>query len=254
MNIYIIQLQKICKKNKYTKWYINIIEKSLLRFPDTRESQRKKINSSFGYVERHHILARCMDGPDTNENMVWLSAKEHFLCHLLLVRMTDIKEYKQKNFYSLIMLMGNKNRTGLKISSGMYSKIKEERSEMTSGVPRSEEAKARMRGIKKSPEHVEKIRQANLGRIPINKGVSMSEEQKQKVSQSKMGSTPWNKGIPHTEETRKKISEKITGRKLSQEQIEKTAAANRGKIPWNKGLKKLKFAESIDIRNYVNSL
>ena len=38
------------------------------------------------YTEKHHIIPRCMGGSDDKENLVSLTAREHFLCHHLLVR------------------------------------------------------------------------------------------------------------------------------------------------------------------------
>mgnify|MGYP000910325090 CR=1 FL=1 len=40
-----------------------------------------------GYVEVHHVLPRCMGGTDGASNLVKLTAREHYLAHLLLVRM-----------------------------------------------------------------------------------------------------------------------------------------------------------------------
>lgn len=40
-----------------------------------------------GYSERHHILPKCMGGTNAKENLVRLTAKEHFIAHKLLVRM-----------------------------------------------------------------------------------------------------------------------------------------------------------------------
>jgi hypothetical protein len=39
-----------------------------------------------GYTERHHIIPRCIGGSDNVENLVSLTAKEHFVCHQLLVK------------------------------------------------------------------------------------------------------------------------------------------------------------------------
>lgn len=39
-----------------------------------------------GYVERHHVVPRCMNGADEQENIVKLTAEEHYLAHLLLVK------------------------------------------------------------------------------------------------------------------------------------------------------------------------
>lgn len=64
------------KENKYTKWYFAIIEKA-------------RIEKRDGYVEKHHVIPVCLGGMNARSNLIRLSAREHFLCHLLLVRMSD---------------------------------------------------------------------------------------------------------------------------------------------------------------------
>lgn len=39
-----------------------------------------------GYKELHHIIPRCLGGTDDTSNLVPLTAKEHFVCHQLLVK------------------------------------------------------------------------------------------------------------------------------------------------------------------------
>ena len=48
--------------------------------------ERKETN---GYYEVHHILPRSLGGNDDKNNLVKLSAREHFICHLLLVKMYE---------------------------------------------------------------------------------------------------------------------------------------------------------------------
>ena len=38
------------------------------------------------YKERHHILPKCMGGTDATDNLVYLTPEEHYLAHLLLVK------------------------------------------------------------------------------------------------------------------------------------------------------------------------
>lgn len=64
------------KDNKYTKWYMNIVERAKNRDLD-------------GYTESHHIIPRCLGGSDDKNNLVSLTAREHFICHLLLTKMSD---------------------------------------------------------------------------------------------------------------------------------------------------------------------
>lgn len=40
-----------------------------------------------GYSERHHIVPRCMGGSECPDNLVRLTAREHFVAHQLLVKM-----------------------------------------------------------------------------------------------------------------------------------------------------------------------
>jgi hypothetical protein len=71
--------------NKYTKWYNNIISSAKAR----NVRSKKQAKEIFGYSENHHIIPRSIGGSDLKENMVFLTAKEHFCVHLLLVRMTS---------------------------------------------------------------------------------------------------------------------------------------------------------------------
>jgi len=39
------------------------------------------------YVERHHIIPRCLGGSDEPYNIAYVTPEEHFICHLLLVKL-----------------------------------------------------------------------------------------------------------------------------------------------------------------------
>lgn len=56
----------------YKKQYDLLIEKA---------KQRKTV---LGYKENHHIIPKCMGGPDTPENIIELTAREHYVAHHLL--------------------------------------------------------------------------------------------------------------------------------------------------------------------------
>lgn len=62
-------------KNKYFKWYCNIINKRVLNPLET---------SSYGEI--HHILPRSLGGDNNKNNLVMLTAKEHYIVHLLLTK------------------------------------------------------------------------------------------------------------------------------------------------------------------------
>jgi hypothetical protein len=57
----------------YQKIYDNIV----------RRGQNRILE---GYKEKHHIVPRCLGGTDDADNLVSLTPEEHYLCHLLLVK------------------------------------------------------------------------------------------------------------------------------------------------------------------------
>jgi len=97
----------------YQKIYDNLIERG-----KTRGLNKKKLDY---YTEQHHILPKCMNGDNNKDNLVLLTAEEHFVAHQLLVKIypnnenlifacqlmtigiPEIREYRSKNkFYSWI--------------------------------------------------------------------------------------------------------------------------------------------------------
>ncbi|AUE23129.1 homing endonuclease [Citrobacter phage CF1 ERZ-2017] len=51
--------------------------------------ERRKASPFIGYTENHHIIPKCMGGSDDKENLVALSAREHFVAHLLLCKIHE---------------------------------------------------------------------------------------------------------------------------------------------------------------------
>jgi hypothetical protein len=62
-------------RNKYFKWYDNIIQKAI--------NENREYDSCF--FEKHHALPRCLGGSET----VILTFKEHYICHWLLSKFTE---------------------------------------------------------------------------------------------------------------------------------------------------------------------
>lgn len=62
-----------------------------------------------GYVERHHVIPRCMGGTDAKDNLVDLTPEEHYVAHQLLVKM-----YPNKPSLSAAALLMAKGITGRK--------------------------------------------------------------------------------------------------------------------------------------------
>jgi len=75
------------------------------------------------YYETHHIVPKCLGGTNCKENLVLLTAREHFICHWLLVR---IYPNNKKLIYSF-HAMCNQNKSGKRYipSSRVYKEAKE---------------------------------------------------------------------------------------------------------------------------------
>ena len=82
------------KTNKYSRAYYSIVE-------------RAKSRPKMGYTETHHIIPRSMGGNDQVSNLVELTAREHYICHLLLPKMTD-GEDRYKMIYAYTIMSGRK--------------------------------------------------------------------------------------------------------------------------------------------------
>jgi len=170
--------------NKYNFWYNAIVENALTR-------------TITGYKETHHILPRSLGGTDDKDNLVDLTAREHFICHWLLVKI-HTGEARHKMVYALNGMKRNSKdneRYETPITSRVYQKLKEE-----FGRIHSEIMKGRTpwnKGIPITEEQREKNRKAALGkkfsaesiakRVAKQTGQKRSQETKDKIRQSLIG-------------------------------------------------------------------
>jgi len=86
---------------------------------------KRKVTIPTGYGEVHHIIPRSLGGADTKENLVKLTAREHFVAHLLLTRIykDDISAYSKmvKAFFMMLIESTNQQRH---ITSKTYEKLR----------------------------------------------------------------------------------------------------------------------------------
>ena len=72
-------------QNKYTDWYFKIINQA---------------TSEHEYCEKHHILPKSIfpEFKDDPNNIIKLSAREHYICHLLLTKMTTSNNKRSMSY------------------------------------------------------------------------------------------------------------------------------------------------------------
>ena len=95
----------------YQKIYDDLISRAFAR------------DSIEGYTEKHHIVPKCMGGTDDKENIAVLTAREHYVAHLLLVKIYP--ESIKLSFAACKMTAGFKTRTKIVRNNRMYAWLKE---------------------------------------------------------------------------------------------------------------------------------
>lgn len=124
------------------------------------------------YYEQHHIIPKCMNGSNHPDNLVLLTAREHFIIHKLLC---EIYPHIDSLHYALWRMMNFQTSNHIRnynISSWEYSRSRElhkiKMSELHSGKIISDESKTKMsisKIGKPRPDSVkQKIRNSLLGR------------------------------------------------------------------------------------------
>lgn len=170
-------------KNKYTTYYYQIVENASNRLID-------------GYTEEHHIIPQSMGGSNNKDNLVRLTGREHFVCHLLLTKMLDGPlKHKAVKAAKMMATVAGPGQQRYKVTGRTYEFLKEQMIEV------SDETRIKM-GVS------QKRRFANLPGTFKNK--THTEETKQKMRK------------PRTEEQKIKQSLAMKGR-------------FKGRTPHNKG-------------------
>lgn len=190
--------------NKYTRVYNKIITQAKSRVNDC-------------YTEKHHIIPKSLGGTNDIDNIVVLTAKEHYICHLLLIKMTEGKNRTKMRYAAYRFTHINPYQKGrLKITGRRYQYLKEQ------------------------------MFLANKERVGPNKGKKMSEEQKVKISNALKGKKLGPQSPEHraklgqytrTEEHRKFISDmrkNQTGKQTRSIETKSKMSA------WQKGIPKPK--------------
>jgi hypothetical protein len=102
--------------SKYTRWYYQLMDRA-----------RSRNLPTGSYIEKHHIIPRCLGGNDSLENLAKLTAREHFIAHWLLTKMTT-DDIQKKLAYACKRMMHSKNanQTRYKVSSRIYENLKKQ--------------------------------------------------------------------------------------------------------------------------------
>ena len=210
MNKFINQIRS---DSKYYKWYSNICLRALTR----------TLPNSI-YTETHHILPKSMypQYSKDKDNLVKLTAREHFICHWLLTKFIN----DRRIIYAFSMMLPNKtSKRYFPKSATVYQKLKEKFLENNRGLI----------GHKWYTNGIENKVFKNFELVPTGfvpgrtfsdahknklKGIPKSDEQKRKQSLSMIGK-PGMSG-ENNPAKRSEVREKISKSRRNQKDSEET--------------------------------
>lgn len=216
-----------------------------------------------GYYETHHAVPKCLGGWESRDNLVRLTAAEHYIAHLLLMKM-----YPENKKMALPVILMAKN-IGIGKKNKLVAKARELAAESHRGQKRSEETKkkisdAALNSYKLNPERGEATAKRNRSAIitdefrkkmsEIGKGKpgpmtgrNHSEDSKNKISLALAGNQ-YAVGHRHTEEMKAKFSEQRKGNKyaegLKHSDATKKIMSEKSKAYWAKRRAKKELIES----------
>lgn len=153
--------------------------------------ERARYRKAVGYVERHHVVPRCLGGGDEPSNLVPLTPEEHFVAHQLLVRLHP--EHKGLAIAVWRMTFGKHHE-----NSKRYGWLRRKHAEAIGEVV-GKYWRGRKRGAF-SEQHRERISTAQLGKkrgahsadhkaklADAHRGKQLTAEHRAKLAAAKLG-------------------------------------------------------------------
>ena len=96
----------------YSKIYDDIIKRGKIRQIE---------NPITEYVEKHHIIPKCMGGDNSSENIVILTPEEHYLCHQILIK---IYPKNRKLLHAAFMMCMHSPNRNCRSNNKLYGWLK----------------------------------------------------------------------------------------------------------------------------------
>ena len=187
---------------EYQKIYDRLIKRA-------QNENRKKRNGT--YYEQHHIIPRCIGGSDDFENLVLLTAREHFLAHKILCEIQPDNLHLFNAYWMMCNMKSNTQERNYNIGNRDYERLKLQFSSFISNKNMGENNPA------KRPEVRKKISQALMGHVAWNDGLTKETNDSVAAMAVKQKNIKrWNAGLtkddPRVLEQSKNSSKARTGK------------------------------------------
>ena len=222
----------------YQKIYNQLIQKRLT------DSLSKKDC----YCERHHIIPRSEGGSDDDDNKVNLTAREHYIAHLLLAKIYN--DYKMWHAWNMMFCKNSSQKRNFKYNNRIYGKLKEEFRKKNSEYNKLNPKKP-MLGKHHSEESKQKISMSKRGK-KINVSSDDRDRRKKQITAYNKERDISGKNNPmygHSctdfmtydeiakwkSNIGKSVSKRLLGKKHSDAHKLINSLSHQGKLLWNNG-------------------
>ena len=91
----------------YRKIYVSIVLRAQAEDAERRRNKREH----GAYYEKHHIIPKSLGGTNGNSNLAMLTAREHFICHWLLVKIYKPGTEQRKKMLNALWRMRSDSAT-----------------------------------------------------------------------------------------------------------------------------------------------
>lgn len=187
---------------------------------------RAKIRLLEGYSERHHIVPRCMGGDNSANNLVYLTAEEHYVVHQLLVKI-----YPEHHGLAKAAGMMTFDKYGHRTNNKEYGWVRRRVAKANSEMKKGQVSP--MKGRKHLAETKAKLSALRMGKPTNTCWIHNNIDNKKiKISEAETYlDNGWIKGRLVSAKTRKRLSEAGKGQKRppSAEHRRKNSEGQKGK-------------------------
>lgn len=159
--------------------------------------ERAKQRTPMGYMEKHHIIPKCMGGTDDLDNIVSLTAREHFVIHKLL---THIYPTNHKLHYAVWIMATMRNAMGrdYKIGAREYEKLKVNRVITDDTRKRMSQSHIGKVHPKSTIDKMRAYKKTDEWKIKVSKSLSLyerTETHSKNISEGLKGIPNWSLGL-----------------------------------------------------------